>query len=202
MRIRIFIPVVCSLFIGVPAEAFAADTKVVIVGDSLSVSVDAELEAVDGVIVEARSARTIRQSVLSDNGFDVLRRLDLRGVSLVVVQLGTNDAWSRALSLSGIRLDIRAFALRIERLLGEESCVAWVLPHIAKPVAEDLRRRAVQVSAAIRQEVGVRRCWTTIDWPRLAEKSPGYLAADGVHLSETGKRAFVRLLHRHIARKS
>lgn len=198
MRKRVVVAVVCALLIGVSAERVSAEKKIVIVGDSLSVSVAADLEAIEGVIVEARSARTIKRSVLSDNGFELLRRLYLRDTSLVVVQLGTNDAWSRVLSLSEIRLGIRAFAMRLERKLGDGACVAWVLPHLARPVVEDLRRRASQVSVAIREEIGVRPCWTIIDWPRWAEKDPAYLAVDGVHLSEKGKRAFVRLLRRHI----
>ena len=170
-------------------------TTGVVLGDSLVVSVSNRLWfTAPDLVVDARNARTLRQSILTDNGFDRLTTLAKTRQKRWVVELGTNDAWTESILIEAAIRDVKAFAVRLARVLPTSSCVTWILPHIGPPAAPEIRQRARIISQAIQLEVLKRKCWDKIDWPRIAMKNPDLVHRDGVHLSERGKVRFSSLI--------
>ena len=170
-------------------------TTGVVLGDSLVVSVSDKLRmSIPRLVIDARNARTLRQSILTDNGFDRLTTLAKTRQKRWVVELGTNDAWTESIPIEAAIQDVKAFAVRLARILPPSSCVVWVLPHIGSPAAPEIRRRAGILSQTIKFEVLKRKCWSNVDWPRIATKNPDLVHRDGVHLSERGKVRFSSLI--------
>jgi lysophospholipase L1-like esterase len=178
-----------------PEASNAEDVGPVILGDSLTVSISSSLHnRIPKIEVQARSARTIRRSVLTDNGYDFLIPLQLENHPQWVIQLGTNDAWTESLPISTVISDIDKFVGRLQRMAPQGSCVAWILPYIGTPASQQLQRRSWTISRAIRTSVKRLKCGFTVDWPRIATRHPEFLEADGVHLSSKGKVRFVNLV--------
>jgi hypothetical protein len=170
-------------------------TTGVVLGDSLVVSVSDKLRlSTPDLVIDARNSRTLRQSVLADNGFDRLTTLAKTRQKRWVVELGTNDAWTESIPIEAAIRDVKAFAVRLARILPPSSCVVWILPHIGSPAAPEIRRRARTLSQTIQFEVLKRKCWSNVDWPLIAMKNPELVHRDGVHLSERGKVRFSSII--------
>lgn len=167
----------------------------IVLGDSISDSVRGALtEAAPRLILNARPARTLRRSVLTDNGSQWLPWLGPTGRKRWIIELGTNDAWMESLPIDSVHSDVILFARQLDRVLPSGACVTWVLPFIGKPVKSTIRDRSKAVDQFITAEVDKRPCWKSLDWPRIAVDNPNYVARDGVHLSAVGKLAFTQLL--------
>ena len=135
-------------------------------GDSVMLGA-ADALAAAGIRVDARGCRQIGP------GLEILARRarEKRLPRVVIVQLGTN-------------LDVaRADIARAVRIVGPRRNLVLVTPPNGGSDPAVMRR------AARRRD---RVCLA--DWARLVNAHPEYAPGDGIHLSASGIRAFVRML--------
>jgi hypothetical protein len=199
MRLRSLVSLWIVLLL-CPSVSKDVDAGPVVVGDSLTVSVSSSLRSrIPNIEVQARSARTIRRSVLTDNGYDLLSTLGPKGHRQWVIELGTNDAWTATMPMSTVLGDVNSFVGRLRRVMPRGSCVAWILPYIGPPASLQIRRRSQTIARAITTAVGRLECGFTVDWPRIASRNPALLEPDGVHLSPKGMLRFVELVAKAVS---
>jgi lysophospholipase L1-like esterase len=141
------------------------------VGDSLNVGVEPYLAgALEGWAVEHRN----RSGRLTEEGLAVLRAERGSLPPVLVVSLGTNDGPADPAAF-------RAHVREALALAGPGSCVVWVNMAVAgtsyEPLNDVLEREAARVPRLV-----------VVDWQRLLDEHPDWLAPDGVHGTEEGYR--------------
>jgi lysophospholipase L1-like esterase len=103
------------------------------------------------------------------------------------VSLGTNDDPNQ---VAGFRAAIE----EVMEVAGERRCVVWT--NIVRPPYEgtsyDGYNRALAREARARDNLRV------VNWARMVERNPEWLAEDGVHVSADGYRARAKTVARQV----
>ena len=169
--------------------------KIVILGDSITVSIAEEItKAIPNSVVSALRSRTIATPVLTDAGLAQLENLSLLKSQRWIVELGTNDAWSSSLTLKQVKIDIQRFIKRLLVVVPSKTCITWILPAIASPVAKDIQQRAESVRMLLINAKPKKQCWSFLNWHEEVKANRALVGKDGVHLSAAGKVRFMALL--------
>ena len=169
--------------------------KIVILGDSITVSITEEItKAIPNSVVNALRSRTIATPVLTDAGLTQLENLSLLKSRRWIVELGTNDAWSSSLTLKQVKIDIQRFIKRLLEVVPTKTCITWILPAIASPVAKEIQQRAESVRMLLINAKPKKQCWSFHNWHEEVSANRALVGKDGVHLSAAGKVRFTALL--------
>jgi hypothetical protein len=169
-----------------PASADAASRKLLVNGDSLAVGTKPYIpRELDGWKV-TQSTAVGRQA---HHGADVMRSYGRKLPRVIHVSLGTN----------GDPRQVEGFRASIEEVMavaGERRCVVWA--SIVRPpymgTSYDGYNRAL--ARADRQRDNLR----VVDWARMVDRNPEWLAEDGVHVSAQGYRARAKAVARQVER--
>ena len=193
---KLFALLSLSLAIVLPySPATKSAQKIVILGDSITVSINDEItRAIPNTVVNAMRSRTIASPVLTDAGLVQLDNLSLLKSPRWIIELGTNDAWSTSLSLKQVKTDIQRFIKRLLEVVPNKTCVSWILPSISSPVAADIQKRAAAVRELLTAAQPAKRCWAFINWDDEVKANRALVGKDGVHLSIDGKKRFLALV--------
>ena len=193
---KLFALLSLSLALVLPhSPATKSAQKIVILGDSITVSVSDDIDkAIPNAVVNAMRSRTIASPVLTDAGLTQLNNLSLLKSQRWIVALGTNDAWSTSLSLKQVKSDIQRFIKRLLEVVPNKTCVTWILPSISSPVAADIQKRAAAVRGLLTAAQPAKRCWAFINWDDEVKANRALVGKDGVHLSADGKKRFLALV--------
>lgn len=154
------------------APAFAGDSDVLVIGDSLAVGTMPYLAPMLG---ERHIVSAARSGITTPQGMELVRR-ELRVVTpkTVVISLGSNDG-----------SDAKRFADRVRRtmaLLPENACVIWATI-IRPPRKGEYRGLNRVLNAAKRRDPRIR----VIDWEHAVTGGAVYLP-DGLHADAAGYR--------------
>jgi lysophospholipase L1-like esterase len=169
--------------------------KTVILGDSIVVSIRDDIaQSIPNTVVNAMRSRTIASPVLTDTGLAQLDILAPLKSKQWVIELGTNDAWSTSLSLKQIKADTQRFIKRLLEVVPSKTCITWILPAIASPVAKDIQQRAESVRMLLINAKPKKQCWSFLNWHEEVKANRALVGKDGVHLSAAGKVRFMALL--------
>jgi lysophospholipase L1-like esterase len=173
-----------ALLICAPASAEAASRSLLVNGDSLAVGtkrlIPRELE---GWKVK-QSAAISRHAY---QGADVLRAYGRKVPRVIHVSLGTNDDPNQ---VEGFRAAIE----EVMGVVGERRCVVWT--NIVRPPYEGTSY--VGYNRALAREDRARDNLSVVNWVRMVERNPEWLAEDGVHVSAAGYRARARAVARQV----
>jgi lysophospholipase L1-like esterase len=155
--------------------AAPAPRTVLDLGDSLSVGTDPYLRM---QLRDYRIDRLYDVGLHAHDAASIVTRSRRSLPSVLVVSAGTNDD-PRLVSTFW-----RSVA-GIVQVAGSDRCVVW--PTIARPPAvgasyEGMNRALAQLAARNSNLV-------LVDWRRMVQRHPGWLARDGVHVSVAGYRA-------------
>lgn len=193
---KLFALLSLSLALALPhSPATKSAQKIVILGDSITVSINNEItRAIPNTVVNAMRSRTIASPVLTDAGLAQLDNLSLLKSPRWIIELGTNDAWSISLSLKQVKTDIQRFIKRLLEVVPSKTCVTWILPSISSPVAADIQKRAAAVRELLTDAQPAKRCWAFINWDDEVKANRALVGKDGVHLSTDGKKRFLALV--------
>jgi hypothetical protein len=169
-----------------PASADAASRRLLVNGDSLAVGTKRYIPpALEGWKVR-QSTEVSRHAY---EGADILRSYGRRLPRVIHVSLGTNDDPSQ---VAGFRSAIED----VMRVAGERRCVVWA--NIVRPPYEGTSYDGY--NRALRRESRARDNLRVVNWARMVEKHPEWLAEDGVHVSADGYRARARAVARQVER--
>jgi lysophospholipase L1-like esterase len=173
------------------ASGEIVQADVTILGDSLSVEAQDQYHAaLESVVVDACNGRTIVTPLSSDDGLRRVAPLGATEAEWWIVELGTNDAGYGGRPPATVRAD----AARLLDSIGRGACVGWVLPAVTAPVSPATIENVVAAQQAIAAEVSTLECNRIIDWPAAVASEPGLIAADGVHLTDAGRRRMAELV--------
>ena len=170
--------ITCSLAVfAVPART-AELRPALLVGDSVSVGATPAIQAAGfahgwSVSVDAEIGRTTMQ------GADILASMQGRLPSVVVIELGNNDAAIPA-----------TFAAHIDAVMGRLVGVRHVVWYTMSPFASWVPAANAELQSALGR-------WPNLelaDWSNVAESTPGALSGSGPHLMPSGANAFSDLL--------
>lgn len=178
---------------GIADEAPPRPATVAVIGDSIALSaeplVTGALEAfrLDVVAYDAvQSRRMVNGSNAVPSGRNAIREVLAAGEDpdLWVVALGTNDV--------GAFTGREAWQIAVDELMAEipdDADVVWVDTWVGY-----LDEHAVDFNDALRDEVRWRDDVWVLDWHGRAVDE-GVIAEDGVHLTESGRLEFARLIN-------
>lgn len=167
----------------------SAPSSVVVIGDSLTESADAEitsaLEALGlDVVVDGASSRRLVDDRGVEPGVSALRNvLAYRDPDMFVVALGTNDVASEK-SPEEIMADVS----EIVALVPPDAPLVWVDVWV-----HSYQRGSHLANLAIRQALGGRPRTAVVDWWSHGYDE-GVIASDGIHLQDAGKTLFADLI--------
>lgn len=177
---------------GVAAGPPPMPSSVAVIGDSIALSaepwVTGALEGlgVDVVAYDAvENRRMVNGSSAVSSGRNAIRDIAAWGADpdLWLVALGTNDV--------GALTGREAWQVAIDELLAEipdDADVVWIDTWV-RPLDE----QAVDFNDALRDELRERDDVWVLDWHRRAGDE-GLIVADGVHLTESGRIEYARLV--------
>jgi lysophospholipase L1-like esterase len=179
---------------GIAAGPPPMPATVAVIGDSIALSaepyVTGALEGlgVDVIAYEAvENRRMVNGSGAVSSGRNAIHDIVAWGADpeLWLVALGTNDV--------GARTGREAWRTAIDELMAEipaDADVVWIDTWV-RPLDE----HAVDFNDALRDELRTRDDVWVLDWHgRAADEDLELVLADGVHLTETGKIEFARLV--------
>jgi lysophospholipase L1-like esterase len=169
-----------------PASADALSRRLLVNGDSLAVGTKPYIpRELDGWKVTQSTA----VSRHAHQGADVMRSYGRRLPRVVHVSLGTNDDPRQ---VEGFRASIE----EVMEVAGERRCVVWT--NIVRPpfkgTSYDGYNRAL--AGADRERDNLR----VVNWARMVERNPEWLADDGVHVSAEGYRGRAKAVARQVRR--
>lgn len=184
-------PVDADVLVSPSIGALELPDVVGVVGDSLTVSASEEITSslallgADTVIdaQEGRRMTAVNGDVRS--GLDGIEAVtEIAEPDLWVVALGTNDVGAQT-GEERFRDDVRA----IVRALPYDAPIVWVDVWI-----RDRDPASIEANALLREELGRRRAPTAVvDWHARGVVA-GNITADGIHLTEQGRRAFAEAI--------
>jgi hypothetical protein len=175
-----------ALLVCASASAEAASRSVLVNGDSLAVGTKRHIpRMLDGWKVK-QSTATSRHAY---EGADVMRSYGRRLPRVIHVSLGTNDDPNR---VEGFRAAID----EVMDVAGGRRCVVWT--NIVRPPYEGTSYDAY--NRALAREDRARDNLRLMNWVRMVERNPEWLAEDGVHVSADGYRARARAVARQVKR--
>ena len=158
-------------------SASAPSGTVTLVGDSLNLGIEPYLQ---GALTGWRITSNDRVGRSTAEGIDEIEARRPALSSHVVVSLGTNDS----------QLAVAAFQADVERVLelaGPNRCVVWAtIWRDGQP--NDAFNEVLRNAAAGNPRFRV------VDWAAMVDEQPDWLAADGVHGTETGYRERARAI--------
>jgi lysophospholipase L1-like esterase len=170
------ITALAALGAGSAPSATPSPRSVLDVGDSLSVGTAPYLRA------ELRGYRITRVQDIGLHADEVVHIVSAKSVAplpgVLIVSAGTND---------DPRL-VSRFAEDVEHVVasaGGRRCVVW--PNIVRPPA--VGSSYAGYNRVLRRAAARHETLEIVDWASLIRKHPGWLGADGVHVSATGYRA-------------
>jgi lysophospholipase L1-like esterase len=169
-----------------PASAEALSRKLLVNGDSLAVGTRPHIpRELDGWKVTQSTA----VSRHAHQGADVMRSYGRKLPRVIHVSLGTNDDPRQVEGFQAAIEDVMAVA-------GERRCVVWtnVVRPPYKGTSYDGYNRALARADRERDNLRV------VNWARMVEHNPEWLAEDGVHVSAEGYRARAKAVARHVKR--
>ena len=173
-----------TLLLCAPATADAASRRLLVNGDSLAVGIKRYMpRALKGWKV-TQSTAVSRHAY---EGADVMRSYGRKLPRVIHVSLGTNDDPNQ----------VEAFRAAIEEVMevaGERRCVVWT--NIVRPPYEGTSYDGY--NRALAREDRARDNLRVMNWARMVETHPEWLADDGVHVSADGYRARARAVARHV----
>src|SRR5262245_2355981 len=142
---------------------------VTLVGDSLNVGLEPYLrDELDGWTIDAHD----RVGRLTAEGIAELRSLGGAAAPIVVVSLGTNDAY-------GSEGEFRQLVGQAVELVGPERCLVWATI-VRDGAARDGFNEVLADAAAEHANVRL------VDWAAIVAAEPGALASDAVHGTPNG----------------
>jgi hypothetical protein len=169
-----------------PASADAASRRLLVNGDSLAVGTKRYIpRALEGWKV-TQSTAVSRHAY---EGADVMRSYGGRLPRVIHVSLGTNDDPNQVEGFRSAIDDVMDVA-------GERRCVVWT--NIVRPPYEGTSYDGY--NRALGREDRARDNLRVVNWARMVEKHPEWLADDGVHVSAEGYKARARAVARHVKR--
>jgi lysophospholipase L1-like esterase len=158
------------------APSAPSSRSVLDVGDSLSIGTAPYLRA------ELRGYRITRVQDVGLHADEVVNIVASRPASrlpdVLVVSAGTNDD-PRLVSRFAKDVDY------VMAVAGESRCVVW--PNIVRPPA--VGSSYAGYNRVLRRAAARHESLELVDWTSLVRAHPGWLGADGVHVSATGYRA-------------
>jgi hypothetical protein len=175
-----------TLLLAAPASADAASRRLLVNGDSLAVGTKRYIpRALEGWKVKQSTA----VSRHAYEGADVMRSYGRRLPRVIHVSLGTNDDPTQ----------VEGFRAAIEEMMevaGERRCVVWA--NIVRPPYEGTSYDGY--NRALAREDRARENLRVVNWARMVERHPEWLAQDGVHVSAAGYKARARAVARQVER--
>ena len=145
--------------------------KVFVNGDSLA-------EGTRPYLPRALSSWSVSQSVAisrhAPQGVAILRRMGSLP-PVVVMSLGTNDS-------PGATSTFRNAVTETMHLVGRSGCVVW--PNIVRPPVGGTSYAGY--NNVLAEESKKRRNLRVVEWTKIVNDHPGWLAGDGVHVNATG----------------
>jgi lysophospholipase L1-like esterase len=178
--------VLLVLLLCAPVSADAASRRLLVNGDSLAVGTKRYIPwALDGWRV-TQSTAVSRHAY---QGADVLRSYGRRLPRVIHVSLGTNDDPNQ---VEGFRLAVED----VMEVAGPRRCVVWA--NIVRPPYEGTSYDGY--NRALRREDRERDNLRVVNWARMVERHPEWLADDGVHVSAAGYKARARAVARQVKR--
>jgi lysophospholipase L1-like esterase len=175
-----------ALLLCAPALAEGASRRLLVNGDSLAVGTKRYIpRALEGWKVKQSTA----VSRHAHEGADVLRSYGRKLPRVIHVSLGTNDDPSQ---VDGFRAAIE----EVMEVAGERRCVVWA--NIVRPPYEGTSYDGY--NRALAQEDRARENLRVVNWARMVERHPEWLADDGVHVSAEGYRARAKAVARQVKR--
>lgn len=166
-----------------------APSSVVVIGDSLTESADAEITAALEplgleVVVDGASSRRLIDDRGVEPGIAALRNaLLFHRPDVFVIALGTNDVASEKAPEQ-----IMADVAQIAALIPPDAPLVWVDTWVSSH-----QRDSHLANLAIRQALGGRPRTAIVDWWAHGYDE-GVIAGDGIHLQEAGKTLFAELI--------
>jgi lysophospholipase L1-like esterase len=178
--------IVLAVLLCAPASADAASRRLLVNGDSLAVGTKPYIpRALDGWKVTQSTA----VSRHAHQGADVMRSYGRKLPRVIHVSLGTNDDPTQ---VEGFRAAIED----VMEVAGERRCVVWT--NIVRPPYEGTTYDGY--NRALAREDRARANLRVVNWARMIERNPEWLAGDGVHVSAEGYRARGRAVARQVRR--
>ena len=185
---RLSFVLLMTLLLCLPAPAGAASKRLLVNGDSLAVGTKRYIpRALEGWKV-TQSTAVSRHAY---EGADVMRSYGRKLPRVIHVSLGTNDDPTQ----------VEAFRTAIGEVMevaGKRRCVVWT--NIVRPPYEGTSYDGY--NRALAREDRERDNLRVVNWARMVETHPEWLADDGVHVSADGYRARARTVARHVKRCS
>jgi hypothetical protein len=183
---RLSLALLTALLLCVPASADAASRRLLVNGDSLAVGTKRYIpRALEGWKV-TQSTAVSRHAY---DGAEVMRSYGRKLPRVIHVSLGTNDDPNQ----------VEGFRSAIEEVMdvaGARRCVVWT--NIVRPPYEGTSYDGY--NRALAREDRARDNLRVVNWARMVEKHPEWLAEDGVHVSADGYRARARAVARQVKR--
>lgn len=178
--------------------------SIVVIGDSLTVSVESQLRAnLPGIEALAFRARTMATPLNTDSGAEAFASApsELQRRPIRVLALGTNDLWGLQLTRNQLVDDSRRLLSTLAEVSGQPTLTLWVLPAMTAPIDDPTRAELAWFVDFLTREISRWDCVFAADWPaEIARHGSEYLQTDGVHLTEAGQTAFVDLIAREVQR--
>jgi hypothetical protein len=169
-----------------PASAEAASRSLLVNGDSLAVGTKRHIpRELDGWKVKQSTAISRH----AYEGADVMRSYGRRLPRVIHVSLGTNDDPNQVAGF-------RAAVDEVMEVVGERRCVVWT--NIVRPPYEGTSYEGY--NRALAREDRARDNLRVVNWVRMVERNPEWLAEDGVHVTAAGYKARARAVARQVER--
>ena len=182
----------------------AIGNSIVVVGDSLTVSVESQLHLrLSGVEVLAFRARTMATPLNTDDGAKAFASAppEIQDRPVRVIALGTNDLWGLQLTRDELVDDARRLLTTLAEASVQQALTIWVLPAMTAPIDDLTRFELAWFVDFLKREARRWNCVFVADWPdEVSRHGTEYLHSDGVHLTEVGQTAFVNLITEEVQR--
>ena len=176
--------IVLAVVLAAPASADALSRRLLENGDSLAVGTKRHIpRMLEGWSVK-QSTSISRHAF---EGADVMRSYGRKLPRVIHVSLGTNDDPSQ---VAGFRAAIG----EVMEVAGERRCVVWT--NIVRPPYEGTSYDSY--NRALAREDRARDNLRVVNWARMVERNPEWLAEDGVHVSADGYRARAKAVARQV----
>jgi lysophospholipase L1-like esterase len=178
--------ILLAVLLCAPASAEAARKRLLVNGDSLAVGTKRYIpRALEGWKV-TQSTAVSRHAY---EGADVMRSFGRRLPRVIHVSLGTNDDPNQVDSF-------RAAIEEVMEVAGGRRCVVWT--NIVRPPYEGTSYDGY--NRALAREDRARDNLRVVNWARMVDRHPEWLADDGVHVSAAGYKARARAVARQVER--
>jgi lysophospholipase L1-like esterase len=185
---RLSFALLTTLLLCMPATADAASRRLLVNGDSLAVGTK---RYIPRALEDWKVTQSTAVSRHAYQGADVMRSYGRRLPRVIHVSLGTNDDPNQ---VEGFRSAIG----EVMDVAGERRCVVWT--NIVRPPYEGTSYDGY--NRALAREDRARDNLRVVNWARMVERNPEWLADDGVHVSAEGYKARARAVARHVKRCS